>query len=147
MPVIEEWKGGDVCCSWCSNEEGSTSADACMSCVVPCYTFASIQQKNNKKSNFCANFLLFGIVDALGFACCLICVTRSHINSKESSCRNCVVSLCCGSCALIEAYKTIEGRDADGTFVPNDNPRAPVHPVSAEAHAAQASPLLQNDMT
>ena len=141
---VERW---DVCFSWCSHEEGSTSADACMSCVVPCYTFASIQQKNNKKSNFCANFLLLGIVDALGFTCCLIWVTRSHINGKESSCHDCMVSLCCESCALIKACKTIEGRDADGIFVPNDNPRPRAHAVSAETHAAQASMLLQNEMT
>jgi len=118
MSDIQEWKGGDFCCSWCTAEEGSTSADACMSCILPCYTFAMIQTKGDKSSSFCGNFLLFGLVDMLGFGCCMVCATRSHINGHENCCRNCMSSYFCAPCALVQAYKTIEARDSAGNFVP-----------------------------
>ena len=115
---IKEWKGGNLCSAWCTNENGSTSGDACLSCVLPCYTFADIQQKNNPNSIWCGNFVFFAIVDYLGFGCCLTCATRAHINPTEGCCSNCMTSMCCQPCALTQALKTIELKDANGNVIP-----------------------------
>jgi len=103
-----------------------------MSCILPCYTFAMIQHKGDKSSSFFGNFLLYALVDFLGFGCCLVCATRSHINANENCCRNCLSSYFCSPCALVQAYKTIEARDSDGNFVPQQE--------------YQHSPLLSNTM-
>ena len=147
MADIEEWKGGDLCCCWCAQEEGSTSADACLSLILPCYTYAMIQKKGNKSSCFAGDFILYAVVDFLGFSSCLVCVTRAHINGHESQCRNCMTSCFCSPCALVQAYKTIEGRDSDGNFVANSNPRAVHDKDSASSqNDDQEDPLMSNSM-
>ena len=108
MALHEKWKGGDGCGSWCIAEEGSTSADACISLLLPCYTYASIQKKHDPSDSFFCNFMLFAIADSMGLACCLTCVTRAHINTKVDCCENCMFSCFCQPCALIQALKTIE---------------------------------------
>lgn len=133
---ITEWKGGNLCTNWCKAEHGSSAADACISCFLPCYTYAYIQQKNNPVSSFCQNFMLFAAADYLGFGCCLTCVTRSHVYPTEPCCHNCMSSMCCQSCALIQVLKTIEKKDANGNIVPLAGDMDPLLQI----------PPTQNDM-
>jgi len=106
-----------------------------------------IQKKGDKSSNFVCNFILYGVVEFLGFSSCLVCVTRAHINGHESQCRNCMTSCFCLPCALVQAYKTIEGRDSEGNFVPNRNPRAAHNKDSTSSQQEdQDDPLLSNSM-
>lgn len=118
MPeAITAWKGGNLCSHWCTAEDGSTSGDACISCFFPCYTYAQIQQKNNPVSSFCSNFCIFAMADYFGFGCCMTCMTRSHVLPTENCCHNCMASMCCQACALIQVLKTIEKKDSDGNIV------------------------------
>ena len=126
---ITAWKGENLCTNWCKAEHGSSTADACILCVLPCYTYAQIQQKNNPVNSFVGNFMIFAAADYLGVGCCMTCLTRSHVFPTEPCCHNCMSSMCCQSCALIQVLKTIEKKDANGNIIPE---------------ADDTDPLLQN---
>ena len=108
---------GNLLCSWCIAENGSTSNDACQSLCCPCLTFAKIQKKRNPAFSwglaccgaFCASYL--------GLGCCVVCVTRAQSVPEETCCKSCMLSWCLAPCALIDSFKRARRLETSGSNV------------------------------
>jgi len=133
MQDVDKWEGSGLISGWCVAENGSTAVDVCMSCCFPCHTYASIQKKHDPTSTFCLDFSIFCMVEYIGAGCCLICATRSKINPHEPCCNNCLASMLCPACSLIQAMKTAKPMQSPGQMQNN-------------AEAQSSDPLLDNHM-
>ena len=109
---------GNMLCSWCIAENGSTSKDACQSLCCPCLIFAKIQKKRNPAFSWglaccgacCAQYML-------GLGCCVVCVTRAQSVPEESCCKSCMVSWCLAPCGLIDSLKRARRLETSGSNV------------------------------
>ncbi|KAK4712216.1 hypothetical protein R3W88_006729 [Solanum pinnatisectum] len=93
-------------------------ANCLVTSVCPCITFGQISEILNKGTTSCASRgALYGLLVLTGLPSLYSCFYRSKMRGQydleEAPCVDCLVHVCCESCALCQEYRELKNRGFD----------------------------------